>query len=173
MKLYRARVPEIARHVIEELCNGGDIEVEPANRSEAELDLVSIMEEYLRRDYQLRDKVKEQMATVNASYDQYGKWRNRVAEEWNHPTGDAVEKFLARQFIENFMISRFVEEVFTDDGLLWRKTLDLIRTHDVDERAIREEARASIKNIKEGTVDFEVAMDKAVRDVKKRKGLIS
>ncbi len=172
MKLYRARIPAIANNVISELVNGGDIEVEPENHGEAELDLVSIMEEFLRRDFQLRERVKEQMSVANVGYDQYGKWRSRLAEEWNHPTGEAVSKFLARQFIENFMISRFVEEVFTEDALLWRKTLDLLRNHDVDERALREEAIASIKNEREGTVDYEIAMQKALREVKKRKGLI-
>lgn len=172
MKLYRARIPDIAHAIIEGLCNGGDIEVEPENRSEAELDLVSVMEEYLRRDFQLRERVKEQMSHAQVGYDQYGRWRNRMAEEWNHPTGDGVSKYLARQFIENFMISRFVEEVYTEDGLLWRKTLDLLRAHDVDEEALREEARASIKNAREGTVDYEIALQKALREVKKRKGLI-
>ena len=172
MKLYRARIPAIAANIISELVNGGDIEVEPENQAEAELDLVSIMEEYLRRDFQLRERVKEQMSIANVGYDQYGKWRSRLAEEWNHPTGEAVGKFLARQFIENFMISRFVEEVYTEDALLWRKTLDLLRSHDVDERALRDEAVASIKNEREGTVDYEIAMQKAMRDVKKRKGLI-
>ena len=172
MKLYRARIPAIANNVISELVNGGDIEVEPENHGEAELDLVSIMEEFLRRDFQLRERVKEQMSVANVGYDQYGKWRSRLAEEWNHPTGEAVSKFMARQFIENFMISRFVEEVFTEDALLWRKTLDLLRNHNVDERALREEAIASIKNEREGTVDYEIAMQKALREVKKRKGLI-
>jgi hypothetical protein len=172
MKLYRTRIPTIAKAVVEGLCNGSDIEVEVENRAEAELDLVSVMEEYLRRDYQLRDKVKDHMAAGGISYDQYGKTRNKLAEEWNHPTGDAVEKFLARQFIENFMISRFIEEVYTEDALLWRKTLDIIRLHDVDERALRDEARDLIKNEREGTVDYEIALQRSLRDVKKRRGLI-
>ena len=172
MKLYRTRIPTIAKAVVEQLCNGGDIEVELENRPEAEQDLVSIMEEYLRRDYQLRDKVKDHMAAGGISYDQYGKVRNKLAEEWNHPTGDAVEKYLARQFIENFMISRFVEEVYTEDAMLWRKTLDVIRSHDVDERALRDEARSLIKNEREGTVDYEIALQRSLRDVKKRRGLI-
>ena len=172
MKLYRTRIPTIAKAVVEQLCNGGDIEVELENRPEAELDLVSVMEEYLRRDYQLRDKVKDHMAAGGISYDQYGKVRNKLAEEWNHPTGDAVEKYLARQFIENFMISRFVEEVYTEDAMLWRKTLDVIRSHDVDERALRDEARSLIKNEREGTVDYEIALQRSLRDVKKRRGLI-
>ena len=130
------------------------------------------MEEYLRRDYQLRDQVKDHMAAGGVPYDQYGKIRNKIAEEWNHPTGDAVEKFLARQFIENFMISRFIEEVYTDDAVLWRKTLDIIRSHDVDERALRDEAKTLIKNEREGTVDYEIALQRSMRDVKKRRGLI-
>jgi hypothetical protein len=172
MKLYRARIPAIAKDVIEKLNDAGDIEVLSENKAEAEKDLVSIMEEYLRRDYQLRDAVKEAMAAGGISYDKYGKMRSRLAEEWNHPTGESVAKFLARQFIENFMISRFIEEVYAEDGILWRKTLDLIRSHDVNEEALREEAKATIKNLQEGSVDYEIALQRAVRDVKKRRGLI-
>ena len=172
MKLYRARIPAIAHDVIEKLSDAEDIEVLPENKSEAEKDLVSIMEEYLRRDYQLRDAVKEAMANGGVSYDQYGKMRSRLAEEWNHPTGESVAKYLARQFIENFMISRFVEEVYAEDGILWRKTLDLVKSHDVNEDALREEAKASIKNLTEGSVDYEIALQRALRDVKKRRGLI-
>ena len=172
MKLYRARIPAIAHDVIEKLSDAEDIEVLPENKSEAEKDLVSIMEEYLRRDYQLRDAVKEAMANGGVSYDQYGKMRSRLAEEWNHPTGESVAKYLAHQFIENFMISRFVDEVYAEDGILWRKTLDLVKSHDVNEDALREEAKASIKNLTEGSVDYEIALQRALRDVKKRRGLI-
>ncbi len=172
MKLYRARIPVIAKAVIDKLCAEGDIEVELENRSEAELDLVSIMEEYLRRDYSLRDSVKETMSKAGIGYDQYGKTRARMADEWNHPVGDDVERYLARQFVENFMISRFVDEVYTEDGWLWKKTLGVIKDHDIDERELRDEARTSIKNIAEGTVEFEVAFERAMREVRKRRGLI-
>ena len=172
MRLYRSKIPAIASGVIEQLAGNGSIEVLAENKAEAEKDLVSIMEEYLRRDYQLRDHVKETMAAGGVSYDQYGKFRSRVADEWNHPTGDGVAKYLARQFIENFMISNFVEEVYAEDGVLWRRTLDLILLHDVDESALREEAKAAIKNINEGTVDYELALQRSIRDVKKRRGLI-
>jgi hypothetical protein len=171
MRLYRARIPTIAHVVIDNLCNQNDIEVDLENRAEAEQDLVSIMEEYLRRDYQLRDTVKERMEREGIGYDRYGKLRSQLAEEWQHPSGEEIERFLARQFVENFMISRFIEEVFTEDGLLWRKTLALIKNHDVDERALRDEARGLIKNTREGTVDYELAFDRALREVRKRHGL--
>jgi len=173
MKLYRVKIPTIASAVIEELVNGEALEVLPENKSEAELDLVAIMEEYQRRDFSLRDAVREHMSTRGVPYDQYGKIRGRMADEWGHPTGDDVERFLARQFVENFMISNFVEEVFGEDKDLYKRSLDILRTHDVDERALRVEAKEKISNIPEGTVDYEIALSKAIREVKKRHGLIT
>lgn len=172
MKLYRNRIPEIATAVVGKLMEDGDIEVELQNRSEAEQDLISIMEEYLRRDSELRNNARDNMARAGIGADQYPKVRSRMAEEWGHPTGDDVERFLARQFVENCMISRFVDEVYTDDHELWKKTLTLIKSHDVDERELRDEAKAQIKNESEGTVEYEMAFGRALRDVRKRRGLI-
>ena len=73
MKLYRAKIPQIAKDLVERLVADGDIEVLSENSPEAEQDLVAIMEEYLRRDYALRDAVKERMAAAGVSYDRYGK----------------------------------------------------------------------------------------------------
>ena len=172
MKLYRVKIPVIAAQVIEALVNDGSLEVEAPNRAEAEQDLIAVMEEYLRRDYALRDSVKESMAAGGVSYDRYGKVRGKMADEWGHPTGDDVERFLAREFVENFMISRFIEEVYAEDKDLYKKVLAILRDQHVDEHALRDEAREQIKNIPEGTVDYEIALSKALKEVKKRHGLI-
>jgi hypothetical protein len=163
----------IAAAVIETLSNADVLEVEPVNRMEAEQDLVAIMEEYQRRDFALRDAVKEYMANHGVPYERYGRTRAKMAEEWVHPTGDDVERFLARQFIENFMISNFVEEVFGEDKEIYKAIMNILRENDVDERALRVEAKDKIQNIPEGTVDYEIALSKAMREVKKRHGLIT
>ena len=172
MKLYRTRIPAIARMVIEEFANDGSLEVLPENRVEAETDLVAIMEEYLRRDMELRDAVREHMSTRGVPYDRYGKVRSAMAQEAGHPTGNEVERFLARQFVENFMISRFIEEVFADDAALMKRIRTVLESFDVDETAIRDEARDKVKNLEEGTVDYEIALSHAVKEVKKRHGLL-
>ncbi len=172
MRLYRARIPQIAHALVERLTSEGDIEVAPENRTEAEQDIVAIMETFLRRDLDLRDAVRDKMSHDGIPYDQYSKIRSAIADTWGHPTGETVPKFLSRQIVENFMISRFVEEVFTEDDPLFRKVLDTIRSFDVDERALREEAQAQIKNVVEGTVDYEVAFAQALKDVKRRHGLL-
>jgi hypothetical protein len=172
MKIYRVKIPEIAHAMIDQLTAQEVLEVSPQNRPEAELDLVAILEEYVRRDSELREKVRERMADHSVPYDQYGRVRSQMADEWRHPTGDDVERFLARQFIEIFMMSRFVDEVFASDKDLYKTVVGILRTFHVDERALRDEAREQILNIPEGTVDYEIALSKALREVKKRHGLI-
>ncbi|MFH1466364.1 MAG: DUF507 family protein [Pseudomonadota bacterium] len=172
MRLYRTRIPMIASAVIERLCADDDIEVEVDERPEAEQDLVAIMETFLKRDLDLRDAVKDQMSRRNIPYDHYSKVRSEIAEAWGHPTGESVKKYLARQFVENFMISRFVQEVYTEDEPLFRKILEIIRSFDVDEKALRDEAKTLIKNEVEGTVDYEIAFAQALKEVKRRQGLL-
>jgi len=172
MRLYRARIPLVAQAIIERLANEGDIEVTLENRPEAQKDLVAIMETFLQRDQDLRDAVKDTMSRRGIPYDQYSKCRSEIAESWGHPTGDSVQKFLSRQFVEAFMISRYIDEVYTDDDALYKKVLDTLKGFDVDEKALREEAQKMVKNAVEGTVDYEIAFAQALKDVKRRHGLI-
>lgn len=172
MKLYRARIPQIADKCIEVLEDAGHIEITPGRRPEAVADLEAIMEDYLRRDSQLRESTRDRMAEEGISYDQYGRTRARMAGQMEHPTGDDVERFLVRQFIEMMLNSPNVDEVFAEDAILYRKLMEVIQAFDVDEDAIRDEARSKIKNVAEGTMEYEIAMRHAIRDVKKRMGLL-
>lgn len=171
MKLYRAKIPAIAKQVIDVLVADGDIEVQPERREEAEKDLIAIMEEFRRRDMELRDRVRDQMAIQKISYDEYGRTLKSAAENGEHPVGDDIERFLCRQFLENMLISPNIEEVYEEDKVLHRKIMDVLRGNDVNEAEIREEAVGKIKNVREGTVEYEIALQNAVKDVKKRRGL--
>ena len=166
-----SRPVQIAAAVVDTLCDEDAIDVAMENRSEAKQDIISIMEEYLRRDNDLRSRVREGMSDRAIGFENYGKERSRLAEEWKHPVGEEVGKFLARQIVENFMISRFVAEVYLDDGPIWRRVVDILRSFDVNEDDLRE-GEVLIKNLRDGTVDYEIAFEKALRDVKKKKGLI-
>lgn len=172
MKLYRAKVPVIAKAILDRLVGDGDVEIAAERREEAEKDLVAIMEDYLRRDNELREQIRDRMANENIPYSDYGRTRKRLAEEIGHPMGDDVDRFLCRQFIENMMISPNVEEVFEEDRVIYKKVMEVLKSNDVDENEIREEAMTKIKNVHEGTVEYEIALQDAVKAVKKRRGLI-
>jgi hypothetical protein len=173
VRVYRAKIPVIARDIIEALVTAGDIELAAENREEAEKDIVAIMDEFVRRDMHLRNAVRDHMAERNIPYDQYGRSRSQIAEGMGHPLGEDVEKFLARQFVENLMISHFIDEVYEEDRVMYKRLLEVLRGHNVDERDIREQAKERVKNVREGTVDYEIALQKAVREEKKRRGLIA
>lgn len=172
MKLYRSKIPTIAKEVIDLLVEEEDIEVLADNREEAERDLIAIMEEYSRRDSQFRGSIKDEMARKKIPYGQYGRVRSRLADQTGHPLGDDVERFLTRQFIENLLISPFIEEVYAEDKDMHKKVIGALRGHHVDEGEIRDAAQTRIKNVKEGTVDYEIELQKAVREEKKRRGLL-
>ncbi|MCB9663381.1 MAG: DUF507 family protein [Alphaproteobacteria bacterium] len=172
MKLYRAKVPAIAEECVRRLVEDGDIELADGMKEEAQKDFEAIMDDFLRRDSALREEIRDHMSTAGIPYDRYGKIRSQLAEERDHPLGDDVERFLVRQFVENLMITPAIEEVYADDRAIYKKLMEVVKSHDVDEEEIREEARGKIKNVSEGTVDYEIAMRNAVRDVKKRRGLL-
>lgn len=171
MKLYRARVAPIAHAIIERLCTENDIDVAPENREEAERDIQAILDTYLREDQRIQEDAREQLERRGLPYDQLSKIRRELCEQRGHATNNDVEKFLSRQIVENFMISRFVEEVFSGDREIQKKVLAVLLAHDVDESKLRLEARERIKNVKEGSVEFEEAMNRAMREVRKRHGL--
>ena len=115
---------------------------------------------------------RTEMERKNVPYDQYSKTRSDVASSWGHPTGNEVEKYLSRQFLENFMMSPSVGEVFGDDRDMFRKIIDTLKKCDVDENALRAEAEERIKNVAEGSVERQEALNRALREVRKKHGLL-
>ena len=173
MRLYRSRIEAIAQKVIKVLTEGGHIEVQPTSQLEAFADLEAVMVEYLKREQRLRDAVREQMASLRIPYSDYGKTRARIAREWGHPMGSQVERYLSNQFVESFFVSPYIEEVFSSDNALKRIIQETILEFDVDEGALRDEAREKIKNIPENSSEYEIRFAQALREVRVRHGLVS
>jgi hypothetical protein len=172
MRLYRSRVEDIAKKTVKDLTEGEHIEVLPTNQLEAVADLEAVMVEYLKREHRLRDAVREQMATLRIPYSEYGKTRSRIAREWGHPMGSQVERYLATQFVESFMVSPYIEEVFSSDGAMKSIIQEVLVEFNVDEGALRDEAREKIKNIPENSSEYEIRFEQALREVRVRHGLI-
>jgi uncharacterized protein len=70
------------------------------------------------------------------------------------------------------MHSQFVEEIYSEDHELKRKMREVLRRHTEIERDIDEETRAKIKNLQEGTQNWEIEYTRALEQVKRRRGLI-
>lgn len=169
MKLYQGKIPTIAEEIIRSLVDTGDIEVSDAR--EAQLDVESVLKEYLRMDRELTDKAKDVLERKKMPYEQFGKVKRAMADEREFATGEEAPNWIANQIIETFMHSAHVEEVFADDTVLRRKVRDLCRKHMHVDAELDEEVRRRIKNLSEGTQTWEIEYARVMEQMKRKHGL--
>jgi uncharacterized protein len=86
--------------------------------------------------------------------------------------GDEGIEYIIGQMLEFLLISRNVEEVFSDDPTLRKKIFSVMKKHlDVDEEIDRE-TRSRLKHLQEGTPAWDVEYQKVVDQIRRAKGLI-
>jgi hypothetical protein len=171
MKLYTAKIPQVATALCTALTSEGDIEV--GNREEVELDVVSVLKEYVRLEREVTDKAKDILEAKGLSYSQFGKIKRAVADEKGFALGEEGISWICNQLLETFMHSVHVEEVFADDTVLRRKMRDLLKKHMSVDDAIDVEVRQRIKNLQEGTSAWEVEYGRVMDQIKRKHGIDS
>jgi hypothetical protein len=171
VKLYSAKIPQVAGHLVSTLANEGDIEVQ--NREEVELDVVAVLKEYLRLEREVTDKAKDILESKGLSYSQFGKIKRSVADEKCFALGEEGISWICNQLLETFMHSVHVEEVYADDATLRRKMKDLLKKHMSVDDAIDVEVRQRIKNLEEGTTAWEVEYGRVMDQIKRKHGIDS
>jgi hypothetical protein len=169
MKLFSGKIPIISQEIVRQLTTDGDIETLEPN--EVELDVESVLKEYLRTDREITDKVKDLMDKRNLPYGQFGKIKRTVAEEKGFGLGEDGIGWMCNQIIEVLMQSGHVEEVYADDNTLRRKTRDILRKHMMVDEELDEEVRKRIKNLEEGTQTWDVEYNKVLEQIKRNRGL--
>ena len=172
MRLYRSQIPRIAEDIIDTLALDGDIIVEADDRSEAEQDLRAIMEEYLRQENRVVQETREYMETQQITYDLFGRVKARFADSRSHPTGDDGIRWIIGQVLENFMMSRYVAEVFGEDRTMRKTIMRLFRKHLIEEADLAREVRSRLKNMRPGTEKWEIEYRRVMDDVRRKRGLV-
>ena len=169
MRLYQGRVPTVAADVIRTLVDAGDIEVK--NRNEAEMDVQSVLKEYLRTEREISDQARQMLDQRGLSHEQFGRTRRTLAEQRGLGLGEDSIPWISNQVIEVFMHSAHIDEVFADDGTLRVKLKDILRKHMAIDDEIEGEARRRIQNLQEGTSAWEVEYARAMAEIKRARGL--
>jgi len=171
MRLYRSRIPTIATKIVATLVADGDIEIDRSKLHEVELDIKSILDEYLHQESIIQNQVRDYMEKHHLPFQEFGKVKKEIAEQSNFHTGDDAFFWMANQIIESFMINKNVEEVFSADNAIRRKIIQVFRENLVNDEELEREARNRIKNIKEDSPEWAVEFQKALKLVKDRRGL--
>lgn len=169
MRLYRGKIEPIAEEIIGTLRRDGDVELEDEN--EAKLDIESVLKEYLRLDREIVEEAKNRMEVRGLGYSHLGKTKGQVAKERGAPGQEDTLPYLLEQILNILLHSHNVAEIFADDADLRRKLTPILRKHmDVDTDLDRE-VRSKIKNLQEGTSDFEVEYARVMGQIKQKKRL--
>jgi len=169
MRLYPGRVSAVAADVVRTLTTAGDIEV--SNTREAEMDVESVLNEYLRTEREINDQARQLLAQRGLPHEQFGRARRALAEQRGLGLGEDAIPWICTQVIELFMHSAHIDEVFANDETLRVKLKDVLRKHMALEEEIETEARRRIQNLQEGTNAWEVEYARAMAEIKRGRGL--
>jgi uncharacterized protein len=169
MKLYAGKIDTIAAEIIARLAEDGDIEV--ANRREAELDVASVLKEYMRVDRDLTERTKDVLEIRGLPYSAFGRTKRSLAEKQDFGLGEEGMSWICTQLMETFMQSSHVDEIFADDASLRRKIKEILRTHMSVDEELDQQVRQRIKNLQEGTHAWEIEYDRVMEQMKQKYGL--
>lgn len=168
MRLYKGQVAAVAQEIAKELTDSGDLEVEPANVSEVQMDIESVLKEYIRLDRELSTEARDIQSAEGGSF---GRIRSRLARRKNVDIVDDPIGYIIDQLIDIFFHSHFVNEVFAGDRDMRKKMKPILEKYMTVQEELDEEVRDKIKNLEEGSRDWEVEYEKVMKRLKRTKNL--
>jgi len=169
MKLYAAKVDAISTEIIGKLVRDGAIEVTDAH--EAELDVASVLKEYLRLDRELTERAKDVLEIRGLSYSAFARTKRSLAEKQDFGLGEDALSWISTQLLETFMQSRHIEEIYADDTALRRTIKDVLRRHMAVDEELDREVRERIRNLEEGTQSWEIEYNRVMSQIKQKHGI--
>ena len=169
MRLYRGKVEPISQEIIEQLRASGAAEIDDA--VEARLDVEAVLKEYLRLDREVVDEAKNRLEIRGLGYSHLGRTKAQVAKERGAPPQDDVLPYLVEQIVNILFHSNHVAEIFAEDAEIRKQLTPILRKHMEVDTDLDREVRSKIKNLEEGTSDFEIEYARVMGQMKQRKRL--
>jgi len=169
MRLHSAKIPDLAKQIVDSLLVQGDVESD--NPSEVRADVQAVLEQYVRDEQQIVERAKEVLAARGLPPTDLSRIRRLVAQERGVKIGDEAIDYVLDQLIEMLMHSQSVDEIFADDVTLRRKMRDPLRKHAQLDDELHAEVKNQLKHVKEGSTLWEVEYQRMLEDIRRRKGL--
>ncbi len=170
MKLFVGKVPPIATEVVRALLNSEDIETEAPR--EVEKDVESVLKNYLEIEREVNERARDVAERTGRDQGDLGRIRALVAAEKGIKVGDDTLDYLLDQVVEIFHHSQNVDEIYCEDVELRRKMAPIFKKHMGADQALDTEARAQIRNLREGTREWDIEYQRQMDLARRKKGLI-
>ncbi len=149
-----------------------DIEVEEKSIISARTDFEAIMNEYIRAERELSDMAKDIMASRGWSSSKFQEAKKIAANSRDLPLGEDALDFIINQMIEYMFISPHFDEVYSEDHVIRKRMVNILRRYLKMNQDVDDEVRNRLKHLQEGTRDWDIAYAKTLEEVKRAKGLI-
>ena len=169
MRLYAGKIDTIASEVISKLTADGDLET--TNHREAELDVASVLKEYLRVDKELTERAKDILQIRGLPHSHLARTKRQLAEQKDFGLEEEAVSWITTQLLETFMQSRNVEEVFGEDVVLRKKIKEIVTKHMAVEEELDSEVRQRLKNLQEGTGAWDIEYARVMDQIKQKHGI--
>jgi hypothetical protein len=170
MRLYSGKIPVIAAEIVRRLVDDEDLET--SNPAEVELDIAAILNEYLKRDRQIAERVRDVMERRGLPYTEFGKIKRMVSDEQGFALGEDGISWMCNQILDFFMHqSKFVEEIFSDDHVMRKKMKEIFHKYMAVDEELDQEVRRRIKNLEEGTTAWDIEYKKVMEQMKRKHGV--
>ena len=171
MRLYRRIIPKMSKEIIAKLRGDGDVEIDDQKLEEAELDVAAILVEYCNAEDRLNQETRDALTRKGLSAERFAQVKRGLAEAKHHKTGEEGAEYVIGQMLEALMHSRNVEEVFAEDHEMRKKITDTMRKYLGIDEEIDREARSRLKNLREGTADWDMEYERIVAQLKRARGI--
>ncbi|MCK5687617.1 DUF507 family protein [Myxococcota bacterium] len=168
MKIYRKVIPKIAKDIIRSLLANRAIEVEDGHRDDAEVDVAGVLVGYLNDIDTVCQEAQRIMERKGYTPDLLGRVKRQIAKTNKLVMGEGSEEFVITRIIDGIFNSEHIEEVFTEDDELREMVQRAMSKYiGVDEELDRE-IRGRLKNLREGTADWEFEYDRLIEKMRAR-----
>ena len=172
MKFYPKVITAIAREVVQTLTSDRDIEVDTIRIADAEMDMAAIMREYVATEERVNVATREAMQRRGCDTSRFQQIKREMADVRGFKTGDDGIDFIIDQMLEFLLISRNIEEVFSDHATMRRKIHLIMKKHLAVDEELDREARNRLKHLQEGTAAWDIEYQKALEHLRRTRGLL-
>ncbi len=171
MRLLKERIPQLTEMIVDALIKGELIDVLEESRPEVELDVESVLKEYRRMDYEITEKARDLVATRGLDYSQTFKLKSKLAQERGFGLGEDAIQWLCDQIVELLLQSKHVDEIFGEDQDLRAAIIPILKKELATDSELDKQVKSRIKNLQEGTVDYEVEYKKTMEQIRSSRKL--
>ena len=171
MRLFAGKIPSIASELILTLTRDGDLEVLPTELEEAQMDVESVLREYMRTEREIEDQARDLLQARGLSHSGFGKAKRQIAETRKFGLGEDAIDWMVEQLLDLFMHTHHIEEIYAADITLRKKTAGVLRKFMAEDEDLDREVRRRMRHLDEGTMAWDTEYDRVEEQLRRLKRL--